>query len=77
MQYFTNHLILKVLFRSAVIISFQLFLCFLGYKLELDNIPSYTRITVEAAVANNRQCWLIFTASRAARLFVLQVVIKK
>ncbi|VDK88153.1 unnamed protein product, partial [Litomosoides sigmodontis] len=44
----------------------------LSYKQELDNIPSYTRITVEAAVANNRQCWLIFTASRAARLFVLQ-----
>ncbi|KAK6109212.1 hypothetical protein QQG55_35110 [Brugia pahangi] len=46
----------------------------LSYKLELDNVPSYTRITAEAAVANNRHCWLIFTASRAARLFVVQPV---
>ncbi|KAL3986100.1 hypothetical protein ACH3XW_41345 [Acanthocheilonema viteae] len=46
----------------------------LKYKLELDNVPSYTRITAEAVVANNRHCWLIFTASRAARLFVVQPV---
>ncbi|KAM3716101.1 Coiled-coil domain-containing protein [Dirofilaria immitis] len=46
----------------------------LSYKLELDNVPSYTRITAEAAIANNRHCWLIFTASRAARLFVIQPI---
>lgn len=44
----------------------------LNYKLELDNVPSYTRVTAEAAVANNRHCWLVFTASRAPRLFVIQ-----
>ncbi|VDM92259.1 unnamed protein product [Onchocerca ochengi] len=44
----------------------------LNYKLELDNVPSYTRITAEAAVASNRCCWLIFTTSSAARLFIIQ-----
>uniref|UniRef100_A0A915PV15 Uncharacterized protein n=1 Tax=Setaria digitata TaxID=48799 RepID=A0A915PV15_9BILA len=46
----------------------------LNYKLELDHVPSYTRVTAEAAVASNRHCWLIFTASRAARLFVVQPI---
>lgn len=44
----------------------------LSYKMELDNVPSFTRVTAEAAIADNRHCWLIFTASRAARLFVVQ-----
>ncbi|CAG9537153.1 unnamed protein product [Cercopithifilaria johnstoni] len=51
--------------------NYKFILC---YKLELDNVPSYTRITAEAAVANNGHCWLIFTASRAVRLFVVQPV---
>ncbi|VDM97665.1 unnamed protein product [Thelazia callipaeda] len=46
----------------------------LCHKLELDNVPSFTRVTAEAAIADNRHCWLIFTASRAARLFVVQPV---
>ncbi|VDN35474.1 unnamed protein product [Gongylonema pulchrum] len=43
----------------------------LSYKLELDSVPSYTRVTGETAVADNRHCWLIFTTSRAAQLLAI------
>lgn len=46
----------------------------IGCKFELLNPPTFTRVTAESAIADNHHCWLIFTASRAARLFLVKVV---
>ncbi|KHN81693.1 hypothetical protein Tcan_07175 [Toxocara canis] len=43
-----------------------------GCKFSLKNPPTFTRLTAETAIANNRHCWLIFTSSRAARLFLVE-----
>uniref|UniRef100_A0A915C9I6 Uncharacterized protein n=1 Tax=Parascaris univalens TaxID=6257 RepID=A0A915C9I6_PARUN len=55
------------LFKISTDLSFTL-----EYKFELLNPPTFTRITAESAITGNRYCWLIFTASRAARLFLVK-----
>ncbi|VDK64558.1 unnamed protein product [Anisakis simplex] len=44
----------------------------LGHKLELEYPPTFTRLRAESSITNNSYCWLIFTSSRAARLFLVE-----